>query len=278
MKSVIPQFSYPTNEDVKKLLFSHEICEKLKYYVYAYYDPADMSFPFYIGKGKGNRCFQHLLDKSDSRKVSKIREIYDRGQKPVIEIVRFNLENEREALVAESMAIDLLGKELTNIKKGFQSRLFGRRSLDEIRRDLGSDDTIYINDLPDDSILININNTYVKDMALIDLYDATRACWRIADPRKKRLKYAIAIYKSVIKQVFIPEAWLPGDSTLRRFTTLADKQNPPDPEKKSIRWEFVGRVADDRQDLVGKRILDLPNGLQNPCVYSNSLKRKLRCS
>ncbi|MDY4807476.1 MAG: hypothetical protein SO257_06435, partial [Desulfovibrio sp.] len=74
------------------------------------------------------------------------------------------------------------------------------------------------------------------------------------------------------------EAWLPGDSTLRRFTTLADKQNPPDPEKKSIRWEFVGRVADDRQDLVGKRILDLPNGLQNPCVYSNSLKRKLRCS
>lgn len=87
MKSVIPQFSYPTNEDVKKLLFSHEICEKLKYYVYAYYDPADMSFPFYIGKGKGNRCFQHLLDKSDSRKVSKIREIYDRGQKPVIEIV-----------------------------------------------------------------------------------------------------------------------------------------------------------------------------------------------
>ncbi|MCI7373139.1 MAG: hypothetical protein MSH27_03280, partial [Desulfovibrio piger] len=46
-----------------------------------------------------------------------------------------------------------------------------------------------------------------------------------------RLKYAIAIYKSVIKQVFIPEAWLPGDSTLRRFTTLADKQNPPDPEK-----------------------------------------------
>lgn len=64
------------------------------------------------------------------------------------------------------MAIDLLGKELTNIKKGFQSRLFGRRSLDEIRRDLGSDDTIYINDLPDDSILININNTYVKDMAL----------------------------------------------------------------------------------------------------------------
>ena len=80
---------------------------------------------------------------------------------------------------------------------------------------------------------------------------------------KKRLKYAIAIYKSVIKQIFIPEAWLPGDSTLRRFTTLADKQNPPDPEKKSIRWEFVGRVADDRQDLVGKRILDLPNGLQN---------------
>ena len=71
---------------------------------------------------------------------------------------------------------------------GFQSLLFGRRSLDELRRDLGSDDTIYINDLPDDSILININNTYVKEKAMIDQYDATRACCRIAETRKKRFK------------------------------------------------------------------------------------------
>lgn len=48
--------------------FSHKAIDNLGYYVYIYSDP-DTKVPFYIGKGKGNRCFNHLFLDNDSEKV-----------------------------------------------------------------------------------------------------------------------------------------------------------------------------------------------------------------
>lgn len=45
--------------------FSSKTKEALKYYVYVYSDP-DTKEPFYVGKGKGNRAFQHLDDQSEN--------------------------------------------------------------------------------------------------------------------------------------------------------------------------------------------------------------------
>ena len=52
--------------------FSMKTLENHGYYVYVYSDP-DTKKPFYIGKGKGNRCFAHLYDSKESDKVSKIQ-------------------------------------------------------------------------------------------------------------------------------------------------------------------------------------------------------------
>ena len=41
--------------------FSFEVQKKLSYYVYAYFEPNEQ-YPFYIGKGKGNRVFSHLIE------------------------------------------------------------------------------------------------------------------------------------------------------------------------------------------------------------------------
>lgn len=41
--------------------FSKETINALKYYVYVYSDP-DTNKPFYVGKGKENRVFNHLND------------------------------------------------------------------------------------------------------------------------------------------------------------------------------------------------------------------------
>lgn len=41
--------------------FSQKTIEELNYYVYVYSDP-DTHKPFYVGKGKGNRVFNHLTD------------------------------------------------------------------------------------------------------------------------------------------------------------------------------------------------------------------------
>ena len=47
-----------------KLEFSQSVKEQLKYYVYALKDPRSLSKIdfFYVGKGIGNRVFNHLED------------------------------------------------------------------------------------------------------------------------------------------------------------------------------------------------------------------------
>lgn len=93
--------------------FSHKTIEALGYYVYVYSDP-DTRRPFYVGKGKGNRVFNHMDDQSENEKVRKINDIKARGKEPNIEILAHGLDEET-AFKVEAAAIDLIGIEnLTN--------------------------------------------------------------------------------------------------------------------------------------------------------------------
>ena len=61
--------------------FPPEVIQKLRYYVYLYLDP-DTDEVFYVGKGRGNRVFNHLKDTSESEKTDRIKEIRRRGKEP----------------------------------------------------------------------------------------------------------------------------------------------------------------------------------------------------
>lgn len=95
-----------------------------EYYVYAYLDPrifGDFKYgeyrfdyePFYIGKGKGNRCKEHLSqvinesDNSNIRKLKKIQEILKENKKPIIVKFKENL-LENDAFKTEIKLIKII--------------------------------------------------------------------------------------------------------------------------------------------------------------------------
>ena len=93
-------------------------------YVYMLVDPRNNQ-PFYVGKGKGNRCRFHLdeakyYNKRKSLKLSKIRKLFSLGMEPTIVKVEEN--------VTDAQAIDLevlliaemrdIGIPLTNMTDG----------------------------------------------------------------------------------------------------------------------------------------------------------------
>ena len=141
--------------------FTPEVESKLQYYVYALVDPRTDQI-FYVGKGAGNRVFQHIAEAeaenrnacSTSEKLDQIRAIHatlDANDKPFEVkhfIIRYGL-TEDVALEIESTLIDLLTyplfqnhkiSELTNLQKGVGQDDRGIASTEQIIRECGAED------------------------------------------------------------------------------------------------------------------------------------------
>lgn len=110
---------------------------KRKYYIYAYLDTRIMGTftyenytfnfePFYIGKGFGNRLYQHLklLEESNPFKNAIIKKIYKENKEPIIIKIIDNIQNEQKAFILERDIINCIGRRdknlgpLTNLTDG----------------------------------------------------------------------------------------------------------------------------------------------------------------
>lgn len=227
--------------------FSPAVCEKIGHYVYVLKDPRDSTI-FYIGKGVGNRVFQHvaepLLTSLESEKLNLIREIHDSNKKVEHYILRHGLTRE-QALEIESACIDLLGLEkLTNAVKGYNSWERGLKTVDEVRQFYDAK----IIEITEPSIIININRLYKRFMSDEELYNSTKQAWRLGNKRTQA-KYVIASYRGLVREVYKIDDWYKIDK----------------------RWGFNGSVAEEivRAKYKNQSLANyVKHGSQNPIRYT----------
>ena len=90
---------------------------KCMYYIYAYIDPRN-NLPFYIGKGKDGRKFNHLKEHDNHTenrdKLAILKELKQLGMTPIITELESNIDNELLAYNREDYYI------LTYGRKGFE--------------------------------------------------------------------------------------------------------------------------------------------------------------
>jgi hypothetical protein len=122
--------------------------------------------------------------------------------------------------------------------------------------------------IKDRVIAICINEQYPHCKTAEELYTATRGIWRLGRDRAGRAKYAFAIYKGEIKEVYEIERWLPAtkESTDFWVEKLESQGRTIKPEQ---RYEFIGHLAPEeiRKKYIGHLIPKRHKG--NPIMYFN---------
>lgn len=250
--------------------FAPRVGEQIGFYVYLLIDP-DGGDVFYVGKGVGNRCFAHLKEarktEADSArdypKLARIRAIEEAGNEIRIEILRHGL-TESEAFLLESAAIDLaslLGVP-DNRVRGRNTDAFGRRSVADLNAQYGA--TPVGIDPAHRVALIRINRRFERGMTDDELYEATRAWWRIGS-RSRNLgaatapEWAFAVYGGVVRAVYRIDGW----------ESWTD-DGAPEHANRNGRWAFRGTRNRRMEEIyLNGDVSEYFGVSQNPVRYVN---------
>jgi len=247
--------------------FPPEVIDRLKWYVYRLVDPRNGE-TFYVGKGKGNRVFQHAKgalsatngEDAADLKSQRIKDIGGAGLEVVHVIHRHGIESEDLAFQIEGAVMDCYPG-LTNQVGGHGSGDYGVRHASEIIAEYRAASF----EPREPLILISIGKTFGEEDRSI--YDAVRCCWVISPERARKHNLVLAHRRGIVVGAFRPLEWLP--STAENFPWHTGDES---------RWGFVGKPAEEEtaRIYVGKRVPEAyrAKGAANPVRFVNPLFTK----
>ncbi len=238
--------------------FDSQTIKKLMNYVYLLSDPRDGKV-FYVGKGKGNRIFNHLDDYSSNPKSSMIKSIRNSGFEPKMEILVHGCD-ELTVKKVEASVIDLIGKDnLTNAVRGYESTEFGRMDINQINGKYSKKKVL----IKENAMLINLAQSFRYNMDPMDLYDYTRGIWRISEGRRNSTTHVFTVYDEIIQETYKVESWFKGGTTYSNRIDISEW-------KTTNRWEFVGNICkESRNKYLHKSVSEyFATKSQNPIRFT----------
>lgn len=201
-------------------MFNQSAIEILGFYVYGLFDPNDPTIPFYIGKGCGNRVFDHVRGAKvrtspDDLMPLKDEQIDRIGRDKVVhKVLRFGL-SEAEALKVEATLIDMVNHiragQLTNAVSG-HGVAEGIYTTSELEFALNATELI----TEEPILLIKIERKWQemlhdrRDPSFLtraQIYEAVKGDWVLATRRAKTAQCALAVARGLVRAVFVPTDW-----------------------------------------------------------------------
>jgi hypothetical protein len=235
--------------------FPEEVIEKINNYVYRLIDPRNGE-TFYVGRGKGNRVFDHARGIAEgmnndglSEKRERILDIKNAGLE-VIHIIHRHGIPDNVVEHVEAALIDAYPG-LTNEQGGEGSGAYGPMHANEIIN-------LYalpsMDENPNEKlVLINVN--YISDRSSKEaIYKQVRGNWRIAVNRARNADYVIAVLRGVAIGVYKANEWKDSVEHIGRFCFYGEVA------EEKVWDKFVG--------INGKRIAnEAMKHIQNPIRY-----------
>lgn len=240
--------------------FTETVSRALGNYVYRLIDPRNGE-TFYVGKGKGNRVFQHSQgvlkltsnDEEDfvSVKSKRIQDILNDGLN-VLHVIHRHEIPENAIFHVEAALIDAYSG-LSNDQSGHGSNSYGPMHTKQI---IEKYDLPTIDWEPSEKIIfINVNN--IQDRSSVnEIYRQVKGNWKISINRAEKADYVVAALRGVAIGIFTVRRWKTSTEHEGRFCFDGDTA------KEEIWEKFIGKR--------GKRIINKDmKHIQNPIRYWN---------
>ena len=241
--------------------FPKESFESLGCYVYRLIDPRNGK-TFYIGRGRGNRVFDHVndelrfsnpvdnneLDEDEvSAKLKTIRDIRHAGLNVIHIIHRYGM-TDKEAMEVEAALIDDYSVGITNIQSGYDADR-GIIETQTLINKLSADEFVEPDDL--DYVIIKTKLSTIETNG--SLYEATRRAWHLSLNKVQSYPYVLSTINGVVEEVYEVDNWYESE------------------EKGRV--EFNGHVAPDhiRNLFIHKK---LPGHYREKGMASSALYKK----